>query len=66
MSTGKGKPCRLRGFHSEQAAKLALVEIRIKRTLRGHQHRREKSAFPCLKCGQYHLSRYEPREEPGS
>ncbi|MDA3644382.1 hypothetical protein LZ318_30780 [Saccharopolyspora indica] len=75
--TGGGLPpehrraCPKRSYPTRRDAELALLECRILATLHGHQQRRERRAYYCSRCRQFHLTSHpghpvtpRDREEP--
>jgi hypothetical protein len=65
MSGQTGKRCAKRRFPTLDSAESALLDCRIKASLRGRQNRQESRVYACPRCGGYHLTdwahRYQPR-----
>lgn len=61
-------PCGKACFFTEHAARMALVNAKIKRALRHNQRRREQRAYPCPhRPGIWHLTSQPLRhQEPAA
>lgn len=51
------RPCHTKiRYNSYDEAALILVDCKIRRQLRGRQHRREESVYYCGECNGFHLT----------